>query len=81
MRKKLESLLLDAIDDYKNTKYSQYKRPKTYNRNGFHDYRNGNINKTCKISIQLTCGVCKKTKMKFFGLEGENSSEWILIDF
>ena len=44
MSKKLESLILDALDDYK-TLTGEYKRPKTYNRNGFMT-RNGNINKT-----------------------------------
>ena len=81
MRKKLESLLLDALDDYKTLNIVNINVQKLTTEMDSMIIATGTSTRHVKSASSSLVEYAKKQKFEIFGLEGENSGEWILIDF
>ena len=81
MRKKLESLLLDALDDYKTLNIVNINVQKLTTEMDSMIIATGTSTRHVKSASSSLVESAKKQKYEIFGLEGENSGEGILIDF
>ena len=81
MRKKLESLLLDALDDYKTLNIVNINVQKLTTEMDSMIIATGTSTRHVKSASSSLVEYAKNQKYEIFGLEGENSGEWILIDF
>ena len=81
MRKKLESLLVDALDDYKTLNIVSINVQKLTTEMDSMIIATGTSTRHVKSASSSLVEYAKKQKFEIFGLEGENSGEWILIDF
>ncbi len=81
MRKKLESLLLDALDDYKTLNIVNINVQKLTTEMDSMIIATGTSTRHVKSASSSLVEDANKQKYEIFGLEGENSGEWILIDF